>query len=653
MDVVITTRLHGMVLALKNGVPVIAIDPEPGGAKIMRQAETIGWPFAYAADAVNDQLLQQAFEYCLTDVARSEARRCCERNVTTVGNMRQEFIATSGCVSHPGPKHLEREALAESFGWNRSVAVVITTYNHANFLADAIASVLAQRRPADEIIVVDDGSTDDPSAVVARHPELRLIHQSNQGLAVARNTGLRAASSDAIVFLDADDRLLANALGEGLACLAREPRSGLVYGGHRRTDANWRPIGADRYEPVSTPYTDLLQGNLIGMHAAVMYWRERLEEIGGFDPSIRRCEDYDVYLRMAQAHPITSHPNTIAEYRIHEANMSTDHHEMLRWVLKVHGRQKSFAFALPGAAKAWRRGRSIWREYYSEQTLLSAKEAWSRPGDRLRAPREFLDAALISPLPPTQAMIRAARRRLRDVLPPTIVQLMRQFRSGQSAPALGRVRFGDLGGIVPIDDDFGFGRGTPIDRGYIAEFLSRHAEDIAGRVLEVGDDVYSRRFGGTRITRQDILHIHPSNPRATIVGDLARPGVLPSAAFDCLVLTQTLHLIYDMGSAVCEMHRALKPKGVVLLTVPGISRIDRGEWGDRWCWSLTEASARRMFSDVFGADQVEVETHGNVFAAIAFLHGLALEEVPRAKLNVRDPAFPIIVSVRAQKSSEA
>lgn len=284
MDVVITTRLHGMVLALKNGVPVIAIDPEPGGAKIMRQAETIGWPLAYAVDAVNDQVLQQAFEYCLTDDARSEARRCCERAVRTVGNMRQEFIAALSCVRYPGPKRLEREALAESFGWNRSVAVVITTHNHANFLADAIASVLVQRRPADEIIVIDDGSTDDPSVVVARHPEVRLICQNNQGLAAARNTGLRAARSDAIVFLDADDRLLANALGEGLACLAREPRSGLVYGGHRYTDANWRPMGADHYEPVSTAYTDLLRGNLIGMHATVMYRRKRLEEIGGFDP---------------------------------------------------------------------------------------------------------------------------------------------------------------------------------------------------------------------------------------------------------------------------------------------------------------------------------------------------------------------------------
>jgi glycosyltransferase involved in cell wall biosynthesis len=119
------------------------------------------------------------------------------------------------------------------------------------WLGDTLASVLPQRRPADEIIVIDDGSADDPQAVVARHPGVRLIRQNNQDLAAARNTGLSAASSDAIVFLHADDRLLTNALVEGLACLAREPRSGLVYGGHRCTDVNWCPIEEDRYQPVT------------------------------------------------------------------------------------------------------------------------------------------------------------------------------------------------------------------------------------------------------------------------------------------------------------------------------------------------------------------------------------------------------------------
>jgi hypothetical protein len=124
MDVVITTRLHGMVLALKNGVPVIAIDPEAGGAKVIRQAKTIGWRLAYAADAVNDQILQQAFEYCLTDDARLEARRCAERAITSVESMRRDLLMKLRApLPLPGPKQLERKAFAASFGSNRSVSV--------------------------------------------------------------------------------------------------------------------------------------------------------------------------------------------------------------------------------------------------------------------------------------------------------------------------------------------------------------------------------------------------------------------------------------------------------------------------------------------------------------------------------------------------
>src|SRR5690606_3779824 len=108
--------------------------------------------------------------------------------------------------------------------------------------------------------------------------------------------------------------------------------------------------------------------------------------------------------------------------------------------------------------------------------------------------------------------------------------------------------------------------------------------------------------------------------------DLAQPGVLPDAAFDCMVLTQTLHLIYDMRAAVAQVHRALRVGGVALVTLPGISQLDRGEWNSTWSWAVTPYAARRLFAEFFG-EAVEVSVHGNVFAATAFLHGLALEEV--------------------------
>jgi SAM-dependent methyltransferase len=233
-----------------------------------------------------------------------------------------------------------------------------------------------------------------------------------------------------------------------------------------------------------------------------------------------------------------------------------------------------------------------------------------------------------------------------------VIFTLKRLARRRTPPPLGRVRFGDFERPSPISRDFGFDRGTPVDRYYIDAFLAVHSGDIRGRALEIGDAVYCRKFG-TGILQQDVLHVTADNPVATIVGDLSVPGVLAEGAFDCLVVTQTLHLIYDMRAAVAAMYRALKPGGVLLLTCPGISQVDRGEWGATWFWSLTRPAAERMFGDVFGAANVAVETWGNVYAAICFLEGLALEEVDASKLEVLDPAYPVIVTVRARKPEEA
>ena len=212
-----------------------------------------------------------------------------------------------------------------------------------------------------------------------------------------------------------------------------------------------------------------------------------------------------------------------------------------------------------------------------------------------------------------------------------------------------RPRLGRLSRTTPLRAHFGFDRGTPVDRYYIEAFLESRSGDIRGRLLEVGDSAYSRRFGGTAVTRQDVLHVR-DHPGATISGDLADPATLPQGAFDCIVLTQTLHLVNDMAAAVAGLHRALAPGGVALVTVPGVSSVDTGEWGESWHWSLTGLSARKLFAAEFGEDNVEVEVHGNVYAATCFLHGLAVEEIDRAWLDERDSAYPVTVAVRARRA---
>jgi hypothetical protein len=212
------------------------------------------------------------------------------------------------------------------------------------------------------------------------------------------------------------------------------------------------------------------------------------------------------------------------------------------------------------------------------------------------------------------------------------------------------VRLGSLRRLQPISRVFGLDRGQPIGRYYIEHFLQRHSDDICGRVLELGDPDYTRKFGADRVVRSDVLHSVPGNPKATLVGDLITGRGIPEDAFDCVIMTQTLLCIYDMQAAVTTTHGALKPGGVLLATFPGISQISRYDmdrWGDYW--RLTDLSARQVFGDVFGQENVSVQTHGNVLVACAFLQGLAAEELKRQELDYHDPDYQVLITVRAVK----
>ena len=220
---------------------------------------------------------------------------------------------------------------------------------------------------------------------------------------------------------------------------------------------------------------------------------------------------------------------------------------------------------------------------------------------------------------------------------------------GPWLPALRRMRRpSSLGALEPkpLSTEWGFDRGTPIDRYYIERFLEAHAADVRGRVLEVKNSDYTRRFD-RGVVRADVLDIDPGNANATILADLTAADHVPAGQFDCFILTQTLQFIYDSRAAVTHAHRLLAPGGVLLVTLPVVSRIAPRYGPTTDFWRFTAASCRRLFGDVFGESNVEVSTHGNVLVAMAFLQGAALEEIPRAKLDVDDPFFPLIVTVRA------
>jgi SAM-dependent methyltransferase len=209
---------------------------------------------------------------------------------------------------------------------------------------------------------------------------------------------------------------------------------------------------------------------------------------------------------------------------------------------------------------------------------------------------------------------------------------------------------GDLRRVTPFSREFGFDRGSPVDRRYIESFLGRHAADVRGRVLEIKDRAYTERFGGDRVETSDVLDVDAGNRIATLVDDLTTGERLPADAFDCIVLTQTLHLVFDVHAAARTLHRILKPGGVLLLTVPGLTPIPRHEAAS-WYWSFSDRSAERLFGSTFDGGDVEVRTYGNVLAATAFLYGLAEHELRDAELDANDPDYPVTITVRAVKAA--
>jgi SAM-dependent methyltransferase len=211
-------------------------------------------------------------------------------------------------------------------------------------------------------------------------------------------------------------------------------------------------------------------------------------------------------------------------------------------------------------------------------------------------------------------------------------------------------RLGSLRRTRPLSDEWGRDRGTPIDRYYIERFLDRERASVHGRVLELLDDSYTRRFG-TGVEQRDVLDIDGANPNATIVADLARADAVPSASFDCFILTQTLQFVYDVPAAVEHVSRILKPGGVVLCTLPSVSRVAR-RYLETEYWRFTAASARTLFEASFEPDLVAVESHGNVLTSIAFLAGLAAEELSEQELEDADPFFPTVICVAATRAPE-
>jgi hypothetical protein len=261
------------------------------------------------------------------------------------------------------------------------VSIVIPCYNQARYLGEAVQSALDQSVSNTEIVVVNDGSTDDTVRVAGRFPGVRCITQERRGLAAARNSGLAHCSGELVVFLDADDRLLPGALDAGARLMTADPALAFVAGFSRFINAEGEPMPTEQPVRGGDPYRALLRRNSIRNPATVMFRRSAVKAEGGFDSTINACADYDMYLRLSRQYPVRFHDAVVAEYRKHGANMSLDAALMLRQLCVVVRRQRVHC-ADRDTRDAYCAGMRNVRDYYGDRlatqirSSLRARSGW-------------------------------------------------------------------------------------------------------------------------------------------------------------------------------------------------------------------------------------------------------------------------------------
>ena len=533
-------------------------------------------------------------------------------------------------------------------------SVIIIFLNAEKFIQQAIESVFAQTYTDWELLLVDDGSTDKSTEIALsyadQHPaKVRYLehedHQ-NRGMSASRNLGIRHARGEYIAFLDADDVWLRGKLEEQVAILDSQPEAGMVLGAIEwwySWTGDPKDLNRDRVALPSTPLNtlakpptllpSLLRHETVSAISSLVR-RRVIEEVGGFEESFEGMyEDQAFLAKVYLKAPVFVANACWYRWRKHQGSCC--------------------AIAVSTGQHGSRRLTFLnWVEEYLSRRGIKDKELWSvleEQRRRYRHPRlSFLSEHAQYLAGRMKGLLRRISRRILPV--PARRWLWARWHGGAYCPPVGWVRLGSLRRVMPISRKWGFDRGLPIDRYYIERFLSAHAADIRGRVLEIQDNTYTRKFGGDRVTRSDVLHAVEGNPKATIVADLTCADHLPSRTFDCVILTQTLQFIYDVHAALKTLYRILKPRGVLFVTCPGISQISRNDF-DRWgdYWRFTALSAQRMLETVFPAANVRVEAYGNVLAATAFLQGLAAQELRPTELDYSDPDYQVLITVRAVK----
>jgi peptidoglycan/xylan/chitin deacetylase (PgdA/CDA1 family) len=477
---------------------------------------------------------------------------------------------------------------------------VVVAAGDSVLTARTLDSVSRQRRRFDDVAVVNGSADARVQAwlqATATARRWHLVAVDRPFLGEAFNVGVHRIAADFVMLLEAGDVLpltAAERLDEAIADAA--PGSGFVAGAIRLTG-----LGLDQRIDHDAPSAAAMDPAHPALRS-IAWRRSVVDEIGGLDPALPAAVRYELWLRAAQ-HAIEGH-------RVAEVLLSTSVEDGSPLVREMTDAAYEGTIAAVHAR-------------YAGLLAGSLVEVLETRARRVGAIGTLHQLAL---------------DRQRDA-----EQRMHALRAYDVAPASATWR------ASPLSRDWGYERGGPLDRFYIEQFLAAHAPDLRGAVLEVQEDEYTRRYGGTAVTRSDVVDLSSRNTTATIVSDLRYAPNIPDASYDCVVLTQTVHVIPAMAEVIAEVHRILRPGGVLLLTAPSVSRVclEYGRDGD--FWRLTPAGARWLVESTFG-DAVAITSFGNAAAGSAFLQGSGRTEVPTRLLDVTDIYNPTLVGVRAVKA---
>ncbi len=491
-----------------------------------------------------------------------------------------------------------------------SADVVVPLHQPGRGLVQTADSLLCQRmKPASVTLIKPEGPPELPllRSVASRIGALVLAGSRHPG--VALNSAIRTRTAPFLVVVPAGfvlhetfiERCEAEFQDGSIAAIA-------PVVAHRAADGTGEIVST----PAVSSNVALLSDD--GSGPPVFALRRRVwESLSGFDETLSGLVEYELWLRLLSERPAIRvfHSPLVTRELENELPDGAQNRrsELFRAVLERH--------------------RSLVDRHASE--LLIASE--TRFGQLRTKHRELLaerDREL------------AELDRLRAEAAHHRAYLQHHHRDG--------LDWGDLRRTDPVSRDWGYDRGTPVDRRYIDDFLCAHSSDVRGSVLEVQEDDFTLTYGGRRVAHRDILDINPANARATILADLRFAPEIASDTYDCVILTQTLHVIDDMRAALRECYRILRPEGVLLATFPAASRVclEYGDDGDYW--RMTAAGARALLRSSFEPSISSCDSFGNVLTNTAFLHGLGATEITDAEFNVHDPYFPAVIGIRAKKT---